>query len=1206
MSDTEPTELKSDSVELRPPANAPQTRPDTESSDINPVDSFLTRAPADPYATAMPRSGPDTILDTRSADAIAGYELLEPLGEGGMGIVWKARQARLNRIVALKMVLGEHRVGAKELIRFLAEAEAVASIKHPHVVQVHEYGEASGRPFLAMEYLAGGSLGDRLKDQTRLDPKTAAGLVGTIAGAVQAAHDQGIVHRDLKPGNILFDDAGEPKVTDFGIAKRVGGDELTATQAVMGTPAYMAPEQAKGNTKFVGPQADVYSLGVILYECLTGTRPFEAPNSLSLLQMVVEDEPQRPGRRVPGLPRDIELICVKCLHKEPERRYSRAFDLAEDLRRFQAGLSIRARPVGFPERAWRWCRRNPAVAGLLTAVAASLVAGLVGILHFAYRAEANADRAWKNAVDADEHAARSRDNADKLRESLLRQQIAAGSYFLEAGDRSRALWRYTRAWDLDEKGRGEESHRLRLGFTLRAGPQLVGACFHDRPVLDAAFDPTGKVVLTRTDEPRAYLWDPFAGRLIAPPLAHDAEVCAALFSPDGRTVATGSADGALRLWDARTGSLVRKIPQGSPVNFLAYSPDGSVVAVALAKGGVRFWKPDDGRPGAPDLAIPAEVYHVAFSPDGRRVVTADAGQSARVWDLATGRAVTEPLPHADQRTENEYAITYRCWPAFSPDGKVLLTVYPNLKSNAKVIAWDVDRKTSTTVADYGYFIREVRFSPDGGRIQILNGDVGVSFDAATLEEKLILPHPRETPHLAFRPDGRLMATCSTSGRVHLWDPRKGEEPRNGKETPRGEESEEGVRCADGVNSLAFSADGRLLLAASHDGTARVWRMDDGEGVHPYAYDCGHADRVVARVGEQLARFSPDGRREVRYGGGPAALLLERGDAGPGISLDHPSPVILARFSPGGRRLLTQDATATVRWWDAADGRTSAPPLELKARLHAVGFDDPGRRLMTVESGASKSAAGRVVTVWDVESGRAVVGPIRDWDSGPQHFGERELLGQITQAALSPDGRRLVLGSDATGMLGIRDVDTGKELARTPGYHGVLYSINFSADGRSFATNASDAVARVWDASTGEPLGPRLLHPRFCKKADIDPAGGRVATVTVDNVFRLWDARAGDLLGRVEARLTDPSVWFDRGGRRLVFDGGRRTLELPTYAGNRDDLPPLLRLLTGLKRDTDDNLALVDPRTFLDDPKLHRDAWLAWRRAASRPPDPTSP
>src|SRR5262249_36263034 len=252
---------------------------------------------------------------------VLGFDLLAPLGEGGMGVVWKARQVKLNRWVALKMVLGEQRAGSKELIRFLAEAEAVAAVKHPHVLQVDDYGEANGRPFLALEYLPGGSLADRLERTGRLDPKAAANLVRTLAGAVQAAHDLGIVHRDLKPGNVLYDEHGQPKVTDFGLAKRAGGGGPTATPGGMGTPACTAPEQARGDTKFVGPQADVYSLGVILYECLTGTRPFEAPDQIGVLRKVAEDEPERPGKRVPGLPRDVELICLKCLAKDPAERY---------------------------------------------------------------------------------------------------------------------------------------------------------------------------------------------------------------------------------------------------------------------------------------------------------------------------------------------------------------------------------------------------------------------------------------------------------------------------------------------------------------------------------------------------------------------------------------------------------------------------------------------------------------------------------------------------------------------------------------------------------------------------------------------------------------------------------------------------------------------------------------------------------------------
>jgi serine/threonine protein kinase len=281
-----------------------------------------------------------------------------------MGVVWKARQVKLKRLVALKMVRGEQLAGSMELSRFLAEAEAVAAVKHPHIVQVYDYGEANGRPFLAMEYLPGGSLSDQIERTGRLDPKAAAELVATIAGAVQAVHELGIVHRDLKPGNVLYDERGQPKVTDFGLARRAGGSDLTATQAVMGTPAYMAPEQARGETKFVGPRGDIYSLGAILYECLTGTRPFEAPNQLALLRKVAEDEPERPGKRVPGIPWDVELICLKCLAKHPAERYPTATALAADLARFAAGEPVSVRPAGVVERVAKWARRKPESAAL--------------------------------------------------------------------------------------------------------------------------------------------------------------------------------------------------------------------------------------------------------------------------------------------------------------------------------------------------------------------------------------------------------------------------------------------------------------------------------------------------------------------------------------------------------------------------------------------------------------------------------------------------------------------------------------------------------------------------------------------------------------------------------------------------------------------------------------------------------------------------
>jgi tetratricopeptide (TPR) repeat protein len=298
-------------------------------------------------------------------------------------MVYLARQTGLNRTVALKMVRPDDQGGGQSVIRFLAEAEAVAAVRHPYVVQVYEYGEHAGRPFLALEYLGGGSLADRLR-AGRLDPRAAAELVGKIAAGVGAAHELGIVHRDLKPSNVLLDENGEPKVTDFGLAKRGRQVELTQTGAVLGTPGYMAPEQVAGRTKFVGPTADVWSLGVILYEALTGGRPFRAEGLDSLYHQILTADPPAPRRQARDVPRDLELVCLKCLEKEPHHRYPTAAALAADLGHFLRGEPVTARPLGPVDRLARWARRNPVVAGLL-AVVLVISAALVGSVARQYR-----------------------------------------------------------------------------------------------------------------------------------------------------------------------------------------------------------------------------------------------------------------------------------------------------------------------------------------------------------------------------------------------------------------------------------------------------------------------------------------------------------------------------------------------------------------------------------------------------------------------------------------------------------------------------------------------------------------------------------------------------------------------------------------------------------------------------------------------------
>jgi serine/threonine-protein kinase len=361
--------------------------------------------------TQDPAGGQGTRLDVGDnipIPSVPGYEVLGVLGRGAMGVVYKARQARLGRVVALKMILGGGHADPTQRQRFQSEAEAIARLQHPNIVQVFEVGEHDGLPFFSMEFCPEGSLADRLEGAP-LDPRRAGTLVATLARAVQAAHEVRVVHRDLKPGNVLLGSGGTPKVSDFGLAKRLDeGGGQTADGAIIGTPSYMAPEQAGGKTSAVGPAADVYALGAILYELLTGRPPFKPANTLDTIMQVVADEPVPPTQLQSKTPRDLETICLKCLHKEPAKRYTSAAELADDLGRYLAGEPIQARPVGRLERAGKWVRRNPAVAALTAGVAAALVLGACVAMVFAMRANEKAEEAVREAARADREAREAR------------------------------------------------------------------------------------------------------------------------------------------------------------------------------------------------------------------------------------------------------------------------------------------------------------------------------------------------------------------------------------------------------------------------------------------------------------------------------------------------------------------------------------------------------------------------------------------------------------------------------------------------------------------------------------------------------------------------------------------------------------------------------------------------------------------------------
>jgi hypothetical protein len=464
-------------------------------SEPTPTDPFVTRehVPATDEPDAVPTRppspdgsetatvppiapAPDTAPETRSV-SVPGYEILGKLGEGGMGIVYKARQLAADRVVAMKMILGGGHVSADLLTRFRTEAKAIARLQHPNIVQVYDVGECDGLPYFSLEFCPGGTLAKKLSG-TPLPPREAAGLVETLARAMHAAHQAQIIHRDLKPANVLLAADGTPKITDFGLAKKIDEAGQTASGAIMGTPSYMAPEQAGGKSA-IGPAADVYALGAILYECLVGRPPFKGPTAVDTILQVISDEPVPPTQLQSKVPRDLETICLKCLQKEPARRYASAAELADDLRRYQAGEPIAARPVGIGERAVKWVRRRPAMAASLSAAAVLAVVSLGGIGYALQKdAQYKIDSANKETVHQTEIANQERENT-REQERLTKEAqserdkaeaILARSLLRPLGHGTDAIIQPVNQIELDALWELAESpgDRVRLLFVQRA------------------------------------------------------------------------------------------------------------------------------------------------------------------------------------------------------------------------------------------------------------------------------------------------------------------------------------------------------------------------------------------------------------------------------------------------------------------------------------------------------------------------------------------------------------------------------------------------------------------------------------------------------------------------------------------------------------------------------------------------------------------
>lgn len=525
------------------------------------------------------------------------YELLEEIARGGMGVVYKARQASLNRPVALKMILAGQLAGEAEVKRFHAEAEAAANLDHPNIVAIYEVGEHAGQHYFSMRLVEGASLATEAHKSEARGQRSAAQLSAKVARAIHHAHQRGILHRDIKPGNILIDTKGEPHVTDFGLVRRIAVDSsLTGSGAVMGTPNYMAPEQATGKTKQLTTAVDIWSLGAVLYFLLTGRPPFEGATPLETLRKVVDEEPVPPSQvlrnrqrqeapssqaviRNPrsAIDKDLVTICLKCLEKDPQRRYASANALADDLERWLRREPITARSITCWERGVKWSKRNPAIATLLAAVVVSVVAGLAGVSYQWRRAE----EARREALAAYEQAS---DTAQVLGFTLA--EMAAET------DRTRVAMRSP-----DGRWLLQVSNNAAALVDMNSRPPVVIRLKQEAQIRFAAFSPDSRRFVTALSDGTARIWDVQAGRTVGQALQHKGAINCARFSPDGLRIVTGAADKTVRVWDASTGKTLTSplVQLDDEVVSVRFSDDGQRIMGVSAKGTTLWWDAKTGK-----------------------------------------------------------------------------------------------------------------------------------------------------------------------------------------------------------------------------------------------------------------------------------------------------------------------------------------------------------------------------------------------------------------------------------------------------------------------------------------------------------------------------------------------------------------------------------------------------------------------------------
>jgi WD40 repeat protein len=992
------------------------------------------------------------------------YEILGEVGRGGMGVVYRARHLQLQRTVALKMLLGGTFAHRDERARFRTEAEAVARLSHPHIVQIYEVGEHDAgaglpRPYFTLEFAEGGNLSSRLAGRPQ-PPRQAAAWLEALARAAHYAHQQGIVHRDLKPSNVLLTAAGEPKICDFGVAKFLtGSDVKTLSGTLLGTAEFMAPEQALGTVE-VGPAADIYALGAILYTALTGRPPFQGTSALHTLEQVRLQEPVPPRRLQPEVPRDLETICLKCLEKEPGRRYASALALADDLRRFLGDQPIKARRPSLGERWARWVRHHKVVAAALVVVTGTLVTAATVSTIAAVQKEAQRLKALAAEAAARAAQKRAEENSELATRNLYVAKTNLTGMTLDAPSGMHQVAQLLREW---------------RGFKAR-------------------------------EDPRGWEWfycQTLAGRPQFTLRGHTADASALAWSPHGRRLASGGFDDTIRIWDTATGRQLLSFAVPGGMLSLVWSPQGRRLASAnWFDRTIRVWDPATGKQVLSPLRHPDKVYSVAFSPDGRRLASADDGGRVIVWDAADGRRLFT-------LTGLGKGNSSVCW---SPNGQRLATC----AAAHAIKIWDGHTgRELRRLAGHPDRASSLRWSPDGRKLASAGWDGTVRVwdpTAGTLLRTMRGPLLEKfEPSLCWSPDSRRLAGACRDLAVRVWDAASGEEcftlwghigsrigavcwSPDGKRlasSDRGWNGEIKVWQLDARPELrtlvagsgpepflevCWSPDGRRLATAHKDGTVKTWDVDAGRLLATLR---GHKGQV------RTVRWSPDGRQLASGGSDTTVRLWDPHKGRPlGVFKGNGHAVASVGWSPDGKRLAWDTDDGTVTLWEAAGSprrasfrghwaawKPKGSPLDQVAVADAYKIHIHDARTGAPISSWASSAFRKNWPLWSPD-GRWIASiadyavDVREAATGRPRFAPLPHTRRVGALAWGPDGKQLAVATDEDNRLHLWDATTGNPVLTLPGQGGPILSVAWSPDGRRLASSGEEGTIQIWDATRG--------------------------------------------------------------------------------------------------------------------------------------------